>query len=440
MKNINLLNQIKNPTVQALSKLLSGTALAQLIPIIVTPVLTRMYDAQAFGAFSVFIGISSVISISAALRYDLAIPQAKNEIEARQLFFLCLLIVTGIGLTLAACAGAAHKILYNIFENETFESAGFFYLLAIAFLGAGLIQICVNGFIRRSDFSSIAVSKIVVAASYAVTQTILGVVNAAGGLVLGYVAGQVMGAVYTLKKSAAWIPTEIKKSDFSDLKRNMREYRQLPLYSAPSAAIDAFCSALPVLIIGANYDLATAGMYGLAQRLLGAPAAFFSLSISQIIFQKVASDAGYKENYIRNLIIRCLALLSTVIIPFLITISLYGPEIFAHVFGEEWKTAGDYAAILIFGVAVQLLVGPSSLVLALKENIKLGSAWQITRLITLSCTLLYAKQFDFESFLWVFVLHEMFIYLLYLRLIFIGAQRRVANKSHHNKKEEKCRS
>lgn len=394
-----------------------------------------MYDAQAFGVLSVFMGLASIISISAALRFDLAIPQAKNEIEAQQLFFLCLLIVTGMGLTLAVCAGAAQKILYNIFENEAFESTSFFYLLAMAFMGAGLIQICVNGFIRRSDFSSIAVSKIIVATSYAVTQTTLGIVHAAGGLVLGYVAGQVIGAVYALKKSAAWIPTEIKKTDFTDLKKNMREYRDLPLYSAPSAAIDAFCSALPVLIIGANYDLAIAGMYGLAQRLLGAPAAFFSLSISQIVFQKVASDAGLKENYIRNLIIRCLALLSAVMTPFLIIISLYGGEIFTYVFGFEWRAAGDYAAILIFGVAIQFLASPNSLVLTLKENIKLGSAWQITRLITLSCTLLYAKQFNFETFLWIFVSHEIVIYSLYIRLIFIGAQRRVANSSHCNENE-----
>ncbi len=422
-----MLSILKNTTVKNLFTLISGTVFAQMLPLLVMPLLTRLFDPQAFGAFSVFVGMASIITISASLRFELAIPQAEDNLAAKNLFVLSLVILATLTVFFIIFVGAASTHLLGFFEFGESSSVFALYLLVLCFFCSGFIQVSVNRAIRLSDFSGIAVGKVVVSGGYAIAQLLLGYFLVSGGLVFGYVAGQVLGAVYFFKKSMLWFPSGFSQSRLTELKMNAKEYRNLPLYSAPSAMADAFCSSLPVLVVAATYDLATAGMLGLAHRVLGAPASLISLSVSQVIFQRVASSDGLKPGFIRRILFRSMLGLASIIIPFALVIFFFGPDLFALFFGEEWRLAGSYAGIMIIGIAVQFLASPNSLILTLKENIKIGASWQVLRLITLSLVLFFAREYDFESFLWLFIAHEVVIYSLYIWLIFIGAQRRVVN-------------
>lgn len=422
-----MLNFIKMNSGKNLSILLSGTVLAQLIPILLMPLLTRIYDAQAFGIFSVFVGIASVISVSATLRFELAIPQAKDDLAAKCLFLLSLSIVAAVTIFLIIFVTLTQSHLYGIFKLDESFAAGFFYLLVASFFCSGIIQASTNRSIRLSDFSGIALGKVIISTGYALTQLLMGFLLIPAGLIIGYVVGQLLGAIYFFKKSSSWLVTNFTKSRLSELKIQIKEYKNLPLYSAPSAVIDAFCSTLPILVIAAAYDLTTAGMFGMAHRVVGLPTSLLSLSVSQLIFQKVASCDGLRPGFIRNILIRSSLGLASIIIPFALTIYFFGSDLFAFVLGEEWRLAGSYAEIIIIGISVHFLASPNSVVLTLKENIKIGALWQCLRLITLPLVLFFAYEYDFELFLWLFVAHEVVIYLLYIWLIFIGAQRRATN-------------
>jgi O-antigen/teichoic acid export membrane protein len=417
---------IKTTTFKNLSTLLSGTVLAQLVPILVMPLLTRIFEPQAFGVLSVFVGIASIISIAACLRFEVGIPQAEDDSAAKNIFVLSLLLLTVLTVMLSIVVGFSQSYLYDMFNLERSASVGFFCLVIITFLCSGIIQTSISRSIRLSDFSGIALGKVIIAAVYALTQLLLGVFAVPAGLILGYVAGQIFGALYFFRKSISWLPSNLNQARFSEIKLNAKEYKNLPLYSAPSAMIDAFCSTLPVLVVAATYDLATAGMLGLAHRVLGIPASLISLSVSQVIFQKIASSDGLRPGFIRNIIIRSICGLAVIIIPFTLVIYLFGPDLFALIFGEEWRLAGGYAGILMIGVSVQFLASPNSMVLTLKENIKIGALWQCSRLVTLSLVLFFARDYDFMVFLWLLVLHEVGIYSIYIWLIFIGAERRVS--------------
>lgn len=419
-----MLDVIKTTTFKNLSALVSGTVLAQLVPIIVMPLLTRVFEPQAFGVLTVFVGIASTISIAACLRFEVGIPQAEDDSSAKNIFVLSLLLLAVLAAILSIVAGFSQSYLYDMFNLERSSSLGFFCLVIISFLCSGIMHASINRSIRLSDFYGIAFGKIIIATVYALTQLLLGVLAVPTGLILGYVAGQIFGAIYFFRKSISWFPSDLNQVRFSEIKLKAIEYKNLPLYSAPSAVIDAFCSTLPVLVVAARYDLVTAGMLGLAIRILGLPASLISLSVSQVIFQKIASNDGFRPGFIRNIIIRSICGLALIIIPFTLVIYLFGPGIFALIFGEEWRLAGVYAGILMIGVAIQFLASPNSVVLTLKENIKIGALWQCSRLVTLSFVLFFARDYDFIVFLWLLVLHEVGIYSIYIWIIFIGAKRR----------------
>ncbi len=56
---------------------LSGSVVAQLIAIAALPILTRLYDAQAFGRYQIYISILNVAVMFVAFRYEVALIGAR---------------------------------------------------------------------------------------------------------------------------------------------------------------------------------------------------------------------------------------------------------------------------------------------------------------------------------------------------------------------------
>src|SRR5690606_30650583 len=61
--------------------LLSGTAFGQLIPILISPILTRLYTPEEIGTYSIFFATSNILAIVATGRLEFAIliPKARDE-------------------------------------------------------------------------------------------------------------------------------------------------------------------------------------------------------------------------------------------------------------------------------------------------------------------------------------------------------------------------
>ena len=62
--------------------LISGTAIAQLIPIILSPFLRRWISLEDYALFEVFFRLISILSIVVALRYPMAVVLPKDDKEA----------------------------------------------------------------------------------------------------------------------------------------------------------------------------------------------------------------------------------------------------------------------------------------------------------------------------------------------------------------------
>lgn len=62
------------------------------VPLVVTPILSRIYDQSAFGEWGVFSSTVTIIGIGIFAGYENAIILSKNDVETRQLCFLNILI------------------------------------------------------------------------------------------------------------------------------------------------------------------------------------------------------------------------------------------------------------------------------------------------------------------------------------------------------------
>ena len=66
--------------------LMTGTTIAQAIPIAISPILTRLYTPKDFGVLALFVAITSIFGSIANGRYELAIMLPKKDEDAINIF------------------------------------------------------------------------------------------------------------------------------------------------------------------------------------------------------------------------------------------------------------------------------------------------------------------------------------------------------------------
>src|SRR5213595_390108 len=89
--------------------LLAGGVVAQTLPLLLGPWLTRLYTPDDWGQYTAFAAVAANIAVVACARYDFALPLARDEAEARDLMALCLrvlLVVVGASAVLGAALEA----------------------------------------------------------------------------------------------------------------------------------------------------------------------------------------------------------------------------------------------------------------------------------------------------------------------------------------------
>jgi O-antigen/teichoic acid export membrane protein len=62
--------------------LMTGTTIAQSIPVAITPILTRLYTPEDFGLLAVFVALTAILGSIANGRYELAIMHPEKDEES----------------------------------------------------------------------------------------------------------------------------------------------------------------------------------------------------------------------------------------------------------------------------------------------------------------------------------------------------------------------
>lgn len=104
-------------TFKNLSTLMSGTVIAQLIGILASPLLSRLYTPSNFGLWGTFLSIVAVITVIASLKYELGIILEEKEESAILLTRFCFLLSLSIGIISTIIA------LFAIKYSTTFRCA-----------------------------------------------------------------------------------------------------------------------------------------------------------------------------------------------------------------------------------------------------------------------------------------------------------------------------
>ncbi len=350
---------VENKFFQSAGILVAGGVVGQAILVLIVPLLTRLYRPEDFGAFAFFSAILSVFLVISSLRYEMAIPLPRATSHAFVTFSLAV-VINGI---VSVSVGVVSSVFAEYVSRAIgFESAsGLLFLLPCAIFAGGTYKALRFWALRHNRFPAIAWTKVYQSILNAVTQLLCGAIAMGPlGLALGHSVGLFAGA-FRLAKGLRYYFQSYRRTLRLRIRIVLARYRRFPFFDVPAALINAIATQLPNLSLAVLFSPAVAGYFLLAEKVMGAPASMISQSVGQVVFarSREAIDKNALGNLVAGVAIR-LALIT--FIPALI-IFLAGADIFAFVLGSDWRTSGDYASYLVFGIAVQFVYSSLSLAL-----------------------------------------------------------------------------
>lgn len=340
--------------------LASGAALAQALPLLFAPLLTRLYTPADFGVLAVFVAWLSNLAVIATARYDMAVVLPKSEPEAARLMLLALAINTGLLLLTLPLFWPWHAAIAGLLGAP--QLAPWLPLLPLGVWLAGAVAAWTAWNNRQRRYAANAQGRVVQSLGVSLLQVAAGWSGlAAGGLILSQLAGQAI-ALLTLARAdvAARLPW-LRGHDRAALLAEARRYREFPLVNTPHAFVVAFQDSLMLALLSALSGAAIVGQYALVLRVLKLPAALVGQAVAQVVFRDLA-EAAASGRALSGLLKRAVLVLAALsIVPFGV-LALWGGPLFALVFGTPWLAAGEIAANLAPYFAAAFIVGPAFMV------------------------------------------------------------------------------
>lgn len=391
--------------------LFSGTVIAQAIPIAVSPVLTRIYRPDEFGLLAIYVACVTVLSVIATMRFELAITLPDNHLDAANLVILTLKVCTLISALLFIPITLFGRDITVALGHE--QLALWLYLLPLSVLASGVFSTLQFWYNRLSKYKIIAINRVQQSLLTASTQIGLGLSKVSGGLLIGSVFSNLIFTSWIGRKLWEHNKTLFKQTDFQAQLQLARRYSSHPKYIAPSQLIGVTAQQIPLLIISSVYSLAATGFFSLAFRLVSLPTTLVASAIGDVYRQKIAEEYNQKGEFRTIFLKTLIATSSLALLPSLI---LYAsaPTLFALLFGESWRIAGEYAQILIISAYVQFIFTPidkGALVVGANRYIFI---WHCVRLVALTILFFYAfyQKPSIELILYLFALINITLYLV----------------------------
>ncbi len=411
----------KNDFLRSVLTLMTGTGIAQALPIAISPILTRIYTPEDFGVLALYVGVTSIISVIATGRYELAIVQAEIDNDAINIVALSVMIASTISLILLVIIIFFNPHIVKITGNPSIGN--WLYFVPLAVLLSGINQSLIFWLNRSKKYKDIAKNRITQSTANAISQVSIGHSKLISpGLIYGSLIGQVFSTACLInltKTSLSDIKTLTTKKN---LLKNAQYYKKLPFFSSWGALLDSTALQIPIFIITRFYSATITGFFSMTFKVLNLPLTLVSGAISQVLLQKVAKIHHETPERLQFFIIKIAFILSILVLPMVLVLSLFGIQLFTFIFGAAWAEAGHYAGILSIAVAVRFIVSPLSSVLILEHNIKKGTLWQLIYFFSITTTLTIFSSRSIDYFLKVFVIHEIILYSLYFYIILMATR------------------
>ena len=317
-------------------KLLSANIIAQVIGILVYPVLTRIYAPEDFGLLNLFLSIGGILVLFSTLEWYNAIVLPQKEQTAAAIVHLCALSIGALVVVLLLSLPFAEPIA-QLFKSPAL--AQYWWLLPVYVALMGVWNVLNYWYIRCKAYGRISgyqISQSLFSAGY---KTGLGFVNTAGGLIYASVLAPLCSLILSVSLSAKKVLKPLCVWDRAECKQAATDYANFPKFSMPRRLLNSVVTQLPVLLLTPLFGNALIGLWGMALLLTFTPINMVTNALYQVFYQyaverirKRMSIYRYYKRYLLIVFGGILLLQAVVFVPL--------PQLIHWFLGEGWDLTG----------------------------------------------------------------------------------------------------
>lgn len=362
----------KSDFIKNVSTLVSGTVIAQAIPIVLTPILSRIYSPKDFGFYGFYLSILGVLTVIASGRYHLALFITKNTAKTIYVFKTTV-VVSLFFSAFISIVSILFSLYYPSFSN-------WYYILGLAVLNAALIE-ALNIYANiKSDYKIMSSNMIIRSLIANFFFIILGLWSyGENGLMIGFLMGQIVQILHFYYYYKADFTSH--KINSRIIKKTLFTYKNFLIHSSVSALLNNLSIQLPTFFLKNYYNTASVGQYFQSYKLLTLPNSLIAKAFGSVFAQNASQRIKNKLpiNDIVLSLYKKLVLIS--FIPFAI-LALYGDVIFSWILGQQWVESGKFAQIISPWVYINFIVLPFTYLFEIFQKQKHFSIFNLVLLVS----------------------------------------------------------
>lgn len=337
---------------------LSGlTAMGQLIFVLATPLLSRLFTPTDFGIFIIYLSIVNICGPIVGLKFESGLYAVETREHAR--LTLALSIVTMLIMTLAV-TGLIFLTSGHLSGAFGQAAARIGLLAPFGILLAGLWGSSSAWAIKAEAIQTLAIARFLQPTAMTILQLAAGFAHLPGiSMVIAHMishAGYVTFILASSLTAADW--RSLRSLHPRLLLNRASEHRKFPLFVMPAQVGALTVSNLPPVLIGLIFGTDMAGHWGLAYRIVAAPLAIVSLPLGHIFTSEASKDrsAEHVRTLGRKIFFVSLLLVA---IP-LLFFGAVAPGVTKLLLGSRWALTGQMASALAILGAAQAITTPFS--------------------------------------------------------------------------------
>lgn len=371
--------------------MLTGTVIAQLIALAAMPLMSRLYTPEDFGRYQIYVSTLNVLLVIVAFRYEFALLNAKTATSFRDLIAL----VLRLNLFTSAFTALVVWIGYDFLKDRLDGFSAILCLLAPAMLVGGIYQTLSFIPIRDRKYRLSAKSKLGQSVGFVGSSLAfaLGPFSAVG-MVAADMVGRLVGSA-TIVSANRSLAGELASSSPPNALRDVAvEYRKFPLMTFPGTLLSALAALIPTIAFAQLFSHAVIGQYALVERFILLPVGVVAVAVGQVFTGDLASDIRNRPESAYANFKRVVIVLFSIGLPASVAGYLFLPWAVPIVFGDQWKLAGELAALAMPIALSTFVAAPVHMTLLLSDNVGLQICWEIARFLLMVATLLFLQSYE----------------------------------------------
>lgn len=361
-------------------KLVSGATFAQVITVLASPILTRLYPVEAFGITALFSSITGILGVIVCLRYELSIMLPETDEEASNLLAVSLAAVFLVSLLTIPIVWLGGDTFLGLLKAP--ELGPYLWLVPPTIFVAGIFLALNYWNSRTKRFGRLSIARVSSSSIATATQLSAGFAGlASAGSLIG--ASLVGSTVATLVLGG-----QIWRDDRSIFRRSInwagmlqgvKRHRKFPLFSTWTALLNNTSWQLPSFLLSAFFSSTVVGYYALGTRVLRLPMSLIGSALGQVFFQR--ASVAIIEGDLDILVERTFRWLVQIGLFPMLLLTIIGKDLFVFVFGAPWAEAGVYTQILSIWMFLWFISSPLTTLFSVLEKQEFGLKVNVVKII-----------------------------------------------------------